>query len=570
MTELGLSPTPFIMKRWIVKNPKEGPEIDRIPGPIVQILSNRGYQTEAEITRFLYPSLTQLNDPFLFQDMEKAIDRIQMAIRNREPILIFGDYDVDGVTGTALLTKILSQLGGKPVYYLPHRIREGYGFSRLGVDYALSCGARLIVTVDCGITGHDALRYAQHQKIDVIVCDHHTATVSPTAFAVLDPKVDPGYPYPELSGCGVAFKLAQGLYIKEKRPIEELYQYLDLVAIATIADVCPLNGENRVITHFGLELLNRTRNLGLKKLIEVANLQKEITSYHVGFIIGPRINAAGRIAEAKKGIKLLLTDDEKEAELLASELNRINQDRKDIEDQILNEAKMVIEAEGIPDRVIVLARDGWHEGVIGIVASRLTDEYYRPAFLISLTEERGKGSARGIAGFDVFGALTAAAPVLDEFGGHREAGGFSLKREKICRLKELLEDYARSFPAEIFQPRLFIDTEIELGEINSSLLDYLERFEPTGTGNPSPTFLTRAVTLVGYPRVVGSDHLRFAVIKNNHHQQAIYFGHGALIERLEVGRSQLDIVYTVVADPVAARKRPILKIKDLRIRDVGE
>ncbi|HIE06140.1 MAG TPA: single-stranded-DNA-specific exonuclease RecJ [bacterium (Candidatus Stahlbacteria)] len=560
------------MRKWIVKEPSEQRKIGtehKIPEPILNILFDRGYNSSTKINKFLNPSLTDLNDPFLFRDMEKAVDRILAAVSNKERILIFGDYDVDGVTGTALLIKALSELDGKLNHYIPHRIKEGYGFSTGGVEYARKIGASLIITVDCGITAQETIGIAKAGGADVIICDHHAADSAPDAYAVLNPKVDDHYPFTELAGCGVAFKLVHALYIKLKRPEDEIYKYLDIVSLGTIADVSPLVDENRIITRYGLERLSRTDNLGLRNLIEATGItDRKFTSYHAGYILGPRINAAGRIAEADKGLRLILTDDPNEARSLALHLNQINQDRKDIENEILEDALIRAEREGIKGRVVVLANENWHEGVIGIVASRISEKFFRPTFLISITADQSRGSARGIKGFDVFGALKAAAPTLIEYGGHKEAGGFSLQTERIGEFRSALEEFALNFPEEIFQPSLFIDFQLELGIIDEDFLRHLLRFEPTGVGNPRPSFLTRDVLTVGYPKIVGSDHLRFAVMKNNHHQQAIYYQQGSLIEKLEVGKSTLDIVYTVDQDQIAVRPKPILKIRDMRIRGV--
>ncbi|HID31847.1 MAG TPA: single-stranded-DNA-specific exonuclease RecJ, partial [bacterium (Candidatus Stahlbacteria)] len=338
------------MREWILKERAESPQLElSIPDPVLQILVNRGYDTREKIYHFLYPSLSSLHDPFKFRDMEKVTTRILDAIKHGEKILIFGDYDVDGVTGTGLLNKVLTELGGEVYYYLPHRIREGYGFSMAGVEYARKIGSKLIITVDCGITAFKEIDYAKEKGIDIIICDHHTATERPKAYGVLDPKLDEDYPFSELAGCGVAFKLAQALNIRKRISMDHLYQYLDLVAIGTISDVAPLIDENRIITRFGLEILNKTENLGLRKLIEVCGISgREINTYQVGFIIGPRINAAGRIAEAEKGLRLLLTRDSGEAYQIATELDQINRDRKEIEDEILDETKERIVRDGIP------------------------------------------------------------------------------------------------------------------------------------------------------------------------------------------------------------------------------
>lgn len=561
------------MSDWIIRNTVEQVEISseyKIPEAIVHVLYSKGYNTPEKIKNFLHPSLSDLNDPFLFQDMEQAVDRILTGIENHEKILIFGDYDVDGVTGIAILIKAISKLGGIVDYYIPHRVKEGYGFSKNGVDYAKKIGSTLIITVDCGITATDAINYAGSEGIDVIICDHHAAHITPEAMGVLDPKVDQKYPFNDLAGCGVAFKLVQGLALKLKRPMEEAYQYLDLVALGTIADVAPLAGENRIITRFGLESLGNTQNIGLHHLIEVVGLvNKTLSSYHVGFMLGPRINAAGRISEAEKGLRLLLTDDHDEARKIAIELNRINQERRDIEKEILDQAIEDVEKKGIKGRVIVLAKEGWHEGVIGIVASRITNRFNRPAFLISISEDKARGSARGIAGFDIYGALSASTRTLNEFGGHREAGGFSLDVKMISQFHDALEEFARSFPDEIFTQRLFIDYELELSEIDTDFLKYILQFEPTGVSNPKPTFLTRDVLLVGYPRIVKNDHLRFAVMKDRTGQQAIFYQKGSLISRIEVGRSRADIVYTVNQDQIAARSKPILQIKEMKFQDVA-
>ncbi|MEO0185179.1 MAG: single-stranded-DNA-specific exonuclease RecJ, partial [candidate division WOR-3 bacterium] len=425
----------------------------KIPAVIVQILRNRGYKTPQEIEEFFAPSITNLYDPFLITDMEKAVDRMTTAIQNKESILVHGDYDADGITGIALLYRNFKRFGLNVDYYIPDRILEGYGVSKAGIDYALEKKHSLIVTVDCGITAFEELSYAKSKDMDVIVCDHHYPKPElPEAYALLNPKLlQCEYPFKELAGVGVAFKFLQAIYRKLGLNEDELFADLDLVALGSVVDVVPLIGENRYLVMMGLRKMRNSKKAGIQALIKVAGLSGELTAYHLGFVIGPRINACGRLRNAKTGIELLLTDDDVVAFRLAQELSADNQRRQHIEDEILKEAIKIIEDNKLHERrVIALGKETWHEGVIGIVASRIVEEYARPAIIFTLKQETAKGSARSVSGFDIAEALSFCSDLLLKFGGHKQAAGLELLRKNFDVFVEKINHYAHDFDENIF------------------------------------------------------------------------------------------------------------------------
>lgn len=543
-----------------------------LPKFIVAILFERGYKTVSAINNFLNPSLSQLHQPKLLPDLEKAVQRIIQAIEKKEPILIFGDYDVDGVTGTSLLLRTLRTVGAKVSFYIPHRVKEGYGLSDTGILYAKSQGFNLIITVDCGTTDFQEIELAKNLGIDMIVCDHHeTKDKLPVADAIINPKrPDSNYPFSELGGVGVAFKLAWGILSALNQPKEYLTEHLDIVALGLIADIVPLTEENRILAKFGLQQIPKTKKVGLQALLKVAGIDKrEITPYEIGFMLAPRINASGRLSQAEKAVRLLITNDKAEAEIIAQELNQENTQRQNLENEILNQVIEVIEKKDLAkNRVLVLGDERWHEGVVGIVASRIVDRYFRPTILIAIKDDKAKGSGRSIPGFNIYQALKYCQDNLLSFGGHKYACGVVLEKSSIMPFSQKIQEYAEiNLPLELLQRKLYIDAQLSLNQITDRLLKILRQFEPFGQDNYGPIFTTSSLEVVGYPRVVGKDHLKFKVRENKDKVlEAIAFGRSSEILRLEKGKQDhIDIVYTFDEHSFAGKTKIQLIIKDIRI-----
>lgn len=550
----------------------------KLPLPIIKILWQRGYQKKEEIENFLNPKAKNLFLPSLLPDMEKAVERIKKAIQKQERILIFGDYDVDGITGTALLLSTLKKIGAYVNFYIPHREKEGYGLSDTAILYAKSHGYKLVITVDCGSNDFSLINFAKKLKLDVIVCDHHEVQKDfNDAFAFINPKrKDSKYPFRELAGVGIVFKLSWALLQAFNLNKEDLIENLDLVCLGTICDIVPLIGENRILAKLGINYLNKRRRLGLNYLIKEAGLKnKEITSYDISFIIGPRLNAAGRITHAEKAVKLLTTNNEEEAKRLAEELEKDNKRRQLIEEKILKEAKEIIKKEEKNrNPIILLGKEGWHEGVIGICASRIVEEFYKPTILFSLTENYAKGSGRSILHFPLFEVIKANPQYLLKFGGHKYACGLFLKKKDLKNFEKSLIDYVeKNVNKEIYQRKLVIDCELNLKEINYELLNYLKKFEPFGIENPEPLFLTRNLEVVGFPRVVAKKHLKFKIRQKKEEKEAwevIAFNEAKGILKLAVGKEDyLNLVYTFDEDSFFGKKKIVLYAKDIAI-NVGE
>lgn len=560
------------MSRWISKHQGEtGEDLvirnKKIPAVIVQILKNRGYQSKEEIESFFAPTINNLYDPFLIPDMEKAVKRLVLAIEKKERIIIHGDYDTDGITGIVLLYRHLRKLGLDVNYYIPNRIVEGYGVSSAGIDYAIENGCSLMITVDCGITSFEELQYAQAKNIDVIVCDHHAPMIKlPFACALLNPKLpESNYPFKELAGVGVAFKFLQAFYRYQKLDENRLFSDLDLVALGSVVDVVPLIDENRYLVKLGLKKLNKSQKKGIQALKKVAEIKSEMTAYHLGYIIGPRINACGRLRDAKIAVELLLTDDFNQAINYAQELSNDNQQRQQIEEKILQEAIEKIESERIKDnRVIIVGKEDWHEGIIGIVASRIVEEYARPVIILSLKQEHARGSARSINGFDITAALNFCADDLIKFGGHKQAAGLEITNTNIKKFQEKINLYAQKFDEEIFTKRYYYDMKLDLKEITEEVVYFLKYFEPTGMENPQPVFLGEDFEVVGVPIVVGKEHLKFAVRRDKVAFPAIAFYQANKILQLEPGKTKIDCLYTIYEDSLVGKKKIVLRIKELK------
>lgn len=564
---------------WILSEKQDIPESLNqlgLPKLTLTLLYRRGFQDKDSIETFLNPSLSQLHNPKLLPDMEKAVERILGAIKKKEKILIYGDYDVDGTCGTALLVRILKKIGANVSFYIPHREREGYGLSEAGVIFAKENDFTLIVTTDCGTTDFTEIEMANNSGIDVIVCDHHEPKDSlPKAWAIINPKrQDTDYPFQELAGVGVSFKLAWALLSASGNSKEDLAEHLDLVALGTIADVAPLLDENRALAKFGMLKIKDTKKVGLRALLKIAGLSgKTITPYEIGFMLGPRINASGRISEAGKAVELLVTEDEKRAEEIAKELDLENQKRQKIEEEILIKVSEQVERMDLDKkRFLVLADESWHEGVVGIVASRIVERFYRPTIIIALKEGRGKGSGRSIPGFHLYQALKNCETHLLGFGGHKYAAGLTISRENINRFSDFIDEYTKNNTTEeLFQKKVFIDAQTSLYDFDDEFLKTLAKFEPFGPENPEPVFVTTGLEVVGYPKIVGKDkeHLRFKVRENKDRVlDVIAFGKSEAILKLVKGQEDhLDIVYYLDENSFAGKTKMQLKIKDMRIRE---
>jgi single-stranded-DNA-specific exonuclease len=524
----------------------------QLPEAIAAILVRRGHGDPDAAKAFLRPQLESLHDPWTLPDMETAVERIASAIDDGEPILVHGDYDVDGVCGTTLLTRALRELGARVEPFVPNRLKDGYDFGPAGLAAALERDCRLVLTCDCGIAAHETVTAARDAGIDVVVSDHHTPPPElPPAVAVLNPhREDSAYPEKVLCGAGVAFKLLQALFERRGRAVQDLYKYLDLVGIPTIADLVPLTGENRILARFGLKVLERTPNPGLRALLRVSGLKagRPISAGQIAFVIGPRINAVGRMGEAMRGVKLLLMEDEAEATAIADVVEAENCLRREVDRATLEEAKAILEESFDPEsqRAIVLASQDWHPGVIGIVASRIVEQYYRPTVLIALDGDRGRGSGRSIPGFHLYDALQACESHLLQFGGHRAAAGVQISADEVEAFRERLNAVAheRLAPQDLLRT-IRIDHEIAMTEVSSELWRFLAHFGPYGQGNPKPVFLARGVTLRGAPELVGQEHLRLRIeVGDGATPEAIAFGQAAELEWLSES-SCVDLTFQI-------------------------
>ena len=546
---MNLRSAPPALTRWVLEPPADESaalELSRtleLPLPLARLLVQRGFGSIDQARLFLRPSLESLADPYLLAGMSEAVETIASAVSAGEKILVHGDYDVDGQSATALLTRALRAAGAEVIPFVPHRLRDGYDFGPAGLVEAERVGASLIITCDCGITAVDTVRAARESGRRVVVTDHHLpGAVLPPANAVIDPQ-QPGDTsgLGMLCGTGLAFKLVQALVPALGLPATLPLHLLDLVALATIADVVPLVGENRILVRHGLRLLSQTRWPGLQALIEAAGLAgRPIRAGQVAFILGPRINAAGRVGDANEGLSLLLTDDPQEAAQLAERLERHNADRQDLDQRILREAIELVE-QGMDlqrDAAFVLASEGWHPGVVGIVASRVVERYGRPTFLIGFEDGIGKGSGRSISRFDLHSALVECADLLDRFGGHRMAAGVTVRQDRLDAFRERFQQVARQrLDPEDLGPEQRVDLQVNLGELTEDLERLLRHLEPCGMGNPAPVLGVRGVEF-HQPRVVGSGHLKGALRYGGATLDAIGF---QLAERVPwLGQGRVD------------------------------
>jgi single-stranded-DNA-specific exonuclease len=561
--------------RWNIQSKPEKQKVKALQNAlqvneiIATLLLQRGIETYEEARLFFRPSLDDLHDPYLMKDMDKAVNRIERAILNNENILIFGDYDVDGTTAVSLVSSYLKSFYPQVTTYIPDRYEEGYGISYKGIDYADDNNISLIIALDCGIKSTNHVVYAKERNIDFIICDHHRPGDSlPKAIAVLDPKrEDCLYPYDELCGCGVGFKLIQALSQNRNQTLTDLIPYLDLVATAIAADIVPITGENRILAKFGLEVINSNPRPGIVALIQ--NLKKKVlTITDVVFIIAPRINAAGRIKHGNYAVALLTEFDLTQAQEFAAQIEIFNADRKDLDKQITKEALLQIEDNQESEKyTTVVYQDTWHKGVIGIVASRLTETYYRPTIVFTKSGDKLAASARSVKDFDIYNALEASAEHLEQFGGHQYAAGMTLKEENYKAFKKTFETVVKnSIPEELRSPEITIDLEINLSDIDHKLVRILKQFEPFGPQNMTPVFLTNKIKDTGYGKVLGkeAEHLRLFVKQNNSEgYPAIGFN---LAKKINIVENQqiFEAVYSIEENEWNDKVSLQLKLRDLR------
>lgn len=517
---------------------------------LATLLVQRGIETFEDARKFFRPSLNGLHDPYLMQDMDKAVQRIEKAVANNENILVFGDYDVDGTTAVSLMASYLKSIYPNVDTYIPDRYAEGYGVSNQGIDYADDNGCALIIALDCGIKAIEKVAYAKSKGIDFVICDHHRPGDSlPDAVAVLDPKrEDCNYPYKELCGCGVGFKLIQALAAQRGQSIDALTPYLDLVATAIAADIVPITGENRVLAKFGLEVINTNPRPGIKALIQQLK-RKDLTVTDVVFAVAPRINAAGRIKHGNDAVQLLTEFNLEQAEEFAAQIENLNADRKNLDKQITEEALQQIEQNNEQEKyTTVVYNENWHKGVIGIVASRLTETYYRPTLVFTKSGDKLAASARSVKGFDVYNALDACSDYIEQFGGHMYAAGLTLKEEQYPLFKNKFEEVVQqTIPQDLLTPEITIDAELDFSAITPRFYRILKQFEPFGPGNMTPVFLTRNIKDSGYGKAIGADgtHLKlFLKQEDEKGYSAIGFGM-ANKKDLACNGDFFDAVYSV-------------------------
>lgn len=562
-------------RKWLVQ--RTNPEFvsylaaeSSITPAFAQILINRGVKSPAEVLDFLDCSIASLTDPRKIEGVDAALARLLRARKEGTRVFVHGDYDVDGITATTIVVDAMRRIGMDVVYFVPSRFEHGYGFNPPAIDLALNAGAGIILTVDCGITSFEACELAASKGIDVIITDHHEPSLEvegatqglPRAVAIINPKVSCGPELGCLSGAGVAFKLAEALASEFPEEIETS-KYLDLVTLGTLADSVPLVGENRRLAKTGLEALNSAIRPGIVALKEAAGLNgRPLRSGRIAFTLVPRLNAAGRLADAREAVELMLTESAERATAIAGELNRLNTERQKIEEGVYNEAVSKIELrDAEPGPALVLAGDNWHEGVLGIVASRIAEKYNRPTFILSIIDGVAKGSARSSAQFDVYGGLDRCKDVLLTFGGHRQAAGLSLHERDLGRFRQMISDVAAA-AIDDYAPSLSIDAHLTLRDVSFKLADEIAQLEPYGFGNPEPVLGTKDLEVIN-PRIVGKNHLKMTLRSKSAYVDAIGFNMGQMLETVQ-STFAVDAAYTLGINEWEDRKMLQLKLKAIR------
>ena len=570
-------------KKWILKDIVAGETVARLSSELgidpvlARLLVQRGIGTFQEARAFFRPSLDNLHDPFLMKDMDKAVERVEAAVRSGEKILVYGDYDVDGTTAVSLVYSFLQRLTRNVDFYVPDRYDEGYGVSYKGIDWAADNGFGLIITLDCGIKANDKVSYAAGKGIDVIVCDHHLPENDlPAAVAVLDPKrSDCGYPFDDLSGCGVGFKLVQAYSQKNGIPFESLIPLLDLLVVSISSDLVSVVGENRILAHFGLKQLNENPRKGLLAMIHLSGLDPEhITIDDIVFKIGPRINAAGRMESGRMAVELLTAGSDEVAARIGSEINRYNNERKNIDREITREAlEMVRSGNCLSARnATIVYNPSWHKGVVGIVASRLVEAFYRPTIVLTKSNGFVTGSARSVHGFDLYDAIESCADLLENFGGHLYAAGLTLKEENLPEFCERIENFIeKNISEDMLTPVIMIDTRLDFSQITPKFFRILKQFQPFGPGNSAPVFLTENVYDNGNVRKVGADggHLKLELIQESQPYRsisAIAFNKSEHFDHIKAG-NPIDVCYSIVENYYRGIANLQLRIKDLHDRE---
>ena len=566
-------------KRWVVKemgDPAVIKQLARALGvseSLANLMVQRNIASADEAHAFFNPSLDYLHDPFLMKDMNIAVDRISAAVKKNERILVYGDYDVDGTTAVALMYSFLKDQYTNVEYYIPDRYKEGYGVSIQGIDFAYQNNCKVVITLDCGIKAVEKVKYARSKGLDVIICDHHyPGEEIPKALAVLDPKQPScSYPYKDLSGCGVGFKLVHAYSRVHGIPFSKISHYLDLVAVSIASDIVPITGENRVMAYFGLKRLNECPRTGLREIIRESEVTKSLTIEDVVFKIGPRINAAGRMETGSKAVDLLVSSDTRLANGISKEINNFNIERRSVDRIITTEAMRMIaeDQRTVNSRTTVLYNPTWKKGVIGIVASRLIETYYRPTVILTESNGFATGSARSVQGYDLYQAIEACSDLLESFGGHMFAAGLTLKKENIRPFMDRFEHYVNStITEEQLVPRIFIDTQLSFSEINEDFFKTMSQFQPFGPENMSPVFVSRNVFDTGSGRMVGSsgEHLKLDLCHESTGQKsfsAIAFSQANHFEYIK-GGNPFDICYSLEMNEFRGNKNLQLNIRDIK------
>ena len=561
--------------RWSLLNPNQNTvssvkKAFRTSEVIARVLANRNILNPNLARPFFTPNLDMLHNPYLMQDMDKAVERVLKNIKSGKPIMVFGDYDVDGTTGAAALYLAFQKFGADVTYYIPDREKEGYGLSYHGIEIAKDNGIDLIITCDCGINAFVQVDFANEQNIDLIITDHHTTdTELPKAHAILNPKrKDCEYPFKGLCGGGVAFKLITAVGNELNIPLTDYEEIIPLITLGIAADVVPIKDENRVLVHHGLNILKNLEKPGLKTLLELAGLKGHISVGQLVFSIAPRINAAGRLGDANRAVELLVTDDQDKARLLVKELDNENKRRQMIQQAVVDEALLKVNAEADlkNENALVLANAGWHPGVVGIVASKIKEEFNRPTIIIALENGSGKGSARSVAGFDLYEALTACKTHLDGYGGHPMAAGLTLSNQKLEDFKKAFIDFANErLTKENLQATLTLDSEMALQDITPRFMEFLDKLSPYGPGNMRPKFAIRNVEIAGVPKVIGKtgEHIRFKIKQGLKSYPAVGFGLSNKYEMLITGQP-VDIACVVETNEWQGNTSIQMNVRDIK------
>jgi single-stranded-DNA-specific exonuclease len=572
-------------KKWVIKESGDFAVIKQLAGSLgvsealANLMVQRDIKTPEEASAFFVPDLSYLHDPFLMKDMNIAVERVATAIKRNEKILVYGDYDVDGTTAVAMMYSFLREQYSNVEYYIPDRYKEGYGVSLKGIDYGYQNNCKLVITLDCGIKAVEKVKYARTKGLDVIICDHHfPGDEIPKAVAVLDPKQPScSYPYKELSGCGVGFKLIQAYSRIHGMGFDKIAHYLDLVAVSIASDIVPLTGENRVLAYYGLKHLNDSPRTGLREIIKEAEICRSLSIEDVVFKIGPRINAAGRMEAGSKAVELLISSDSRLATGISKEINNFNIERRNVDRTITTEAMRMISEDQrkINAKTTVLYNPSWKKGVIGIVASRLIETYYRPTIILTESNGFATGSARSVQGYDLYQAIEACSDLLESFGGHMFAAGLTLKKENIKPFTERFEKYVKgTITEDQLVPRIFIDSELSFSEINEDFFNILSKFQPFGPENMSPVFVSRYVSDSGTGRMVGSngEHLKLDLVQTSSGITRIFpaiaFNQADHFEHIRRGLP-VDICYSVEMNEFRGNRNLQLNIKDIKLPELN-